>query len=209
MNLNDYNKWTDTTAIYPDAGKKTFNETLYLILGLSSEAGEVAGKLKKIVRGDNIDPETNLTLLENLNLKKTFFNIITKSGSTSETLLNMLLIKELMEKNKILDSAEITTKSTPSKEVGDKKQVDVSHLMAKINRSAVIRITYDDVDDDDTTKKATDLNTAKSETTGTSNSILATMDGRGKEVQSAQKTDDSKKTKEKDNNEKVHWYKYS
>lgn len=112
-------------------------------------------------------------------------------------------IKELMEKNKILDSAEITTKSTPSKEVGDKKQVDVSHLMAKINRSAVIRITYDDVDDDDTTKKATDLNTAKSETTGTSNSILATMDGRGKEVQSAQKTDNSKKTKENDNNEKA------
>ena len=66
MNLNDYNKWTDSTAIYPDAGKKTFNETLYLVLGLSSEAGEVAGKLKKIVRGDTIDPETYVSELSDV-----------------------------------------------------------------------------------------------------------------------------------------------
>ena len=66
MNLLDYQKWTLTTAIYPDAGKKTFNETLYLVLGLSSEAGEVAGKLKKIVRGDKIDPETYVSELSDV-----------------------------------------------------------------------------------------------------------------------------------------------
>ena len=66
MDLNDYNQWTNSTAIYPDAGKKTFNETLYLVLGLASEAGEVAGKLKKIVRGDKIDPETYVSELSDV-----------------------------------------------------------------------------------------------------------------------------------------------
>ena len=36
------------------------------MLGLSSEAGEVAGKLKKIVRGDKIDPETYVSELSDV-----------------------------------------------------------------------------------------------------------------------------------------------
>lgn len=70
---------------------------------------------KKVYFIDNIDPETNLTLLENLNLKKTFFNIITKSGSTSETLLNMLLIKDLMEKNNINFEKQVLFTTDPNK----------------------------------------------------------------------------------------------
>ena len=66
MNINDYQKWTLTTAVYPEAGLKSFNETLYLVLGLASEAGEVAGKLKKIVRGDNIDPESYVSELSDV-----------------------------------------------------------------------------------------------------------------------------------------------
>jgi len=58
MNINDYQKWTLTTAVYPDAGKGGFNEINYLVLGLASEAGEVAGKLKKIIRGDDVPPES-------------------------------------------------------------------------------------------------------------------------------------------------------
>lgn len=57
MNINEYQKWTLSTAIYPQAGEHTFQEVNYLTLGLSSEAGEVAGKLKKIIRGDNVPPE--------------------------------------------------------------------------------------------------------------------------------------------------------
>ena len=56
MNLNDYKDFTLKTAVYPGAGEHTFNEALYLTLGLASEAGEVAGKIKKIVRGDKVDP---------------------------------------------------------------------------------------------------------------------------------------------------------
>jgi len=45
MNLSDYQEWTKTTAIYP--GTRAIE---YLALGLTSEAGEVAGKVKKYVR---------------------------------------------------------------------------------------------------------------------------------------------------------------
>lgn len=45
MNLNEYQIWTRTTAIYPE------NKAIeYLSLGLVSEAGEVAGKTKKYIR---------------------------------------------------------------------------------------------------------------------------------------------------------------
>ncbi len=51
MNLTDYRLFTRTTAIYPKP-----QALEYLALGLCSEAGEVAGKIKKQIRdggGDN------------------------------------------------------------------------------------------------------------------------------------------------------------
>ena len=45
MNFDDYQNKAVTTAIYPKN-----QATQYLTLGLVSEAGEVAGKLKKIIR---------------------------------------------------------------------------------------------------------------------------------------------------------------
>lgn len=48
MQINEYQEWTDKTAIYPkNAG------IAYTILGLASETGEVAGKFKKIIRDEN------------------------------------------------------------------------------------------------------------------------------------------------------------
>lgn len=46
MEFNDYQKESRRTAIYPDAGK---NMT-YPVLGLCGEAGEVAEKMKKVMR---------------------------------------------------------------------------------------------------------------------------------------------------------------
>jgi len=63
MNFNDYQKETQKTAIYP---KKKGLE--YTVLGLSNEAGEVAGKLKKHIRGDikyaNLDKFTEMITSE-------------------------------------------------------------------------------------------------------------------------------------------------
>ncbi len=48
IGFNDYQDKTNSTAIYP---KEKALE--YLVLGLASEAGEVAGKLKKYIRDNN------------------------------------------------------------------------------------------------------------------------------------------------------------
>lgn len=50
MNLTDYTFFTRTTAIYPE--KQALE---YLALGLCSEAGEVAGKVKKLLRDKTWD----------------------------------------------------------------------------------------------------------------------------------------------------------
>lgn len=50
MQLEAYQKWSRTTAIYPPQDAVT-----YLTLGLTSEAGEVAGKVKKKLRDGGIN----------------------------------------------------------------------------------------------------------------------------------------------------------
>ena len=50
MNWNDYSKAITEFCIYPDAGEGTDVELAYLTLGLASEAGEVAGLMKKDMR---------------------------------------------------------------------------------------------------------------------------------------------------------------
>lgn len=56
MELNDYQKKALETAIYPEQFR-----TIYPALGLTGEAGEVADKVKKVIRDKNADfsdPET-------------------------------------------------------------------------------------------------------------------------------------------------------
>jgi NTP pyrophosphatase (non-canonical NTP hydrolase) len=50
MDFNSYQRRASHTAIYPTDG---LNGLLYTSLGLVSEAGEVAGKVKKILRDNN------------------------------------------------------------------------------------------------------------------------------------------------------------
>lgn len=56
MNCNEYQKNTLSTAIYPEAGTGGDLELYYLAMGLTSEAGEVAGKIKKLLRDGVYDP---------------------------------------------------------------------------------------------------------------------------------------------------------
>lgn len=50
--FNVYQAKAGQTAIYPESGTGSFNAVAYAVLGLSNEAGEVAGKLKKVWRDD-------------------------------------------------------------------------------------------------------------------------------------------------------------
>ena len=48
MNFNEYQKIARSTAVYPEEYK-----VIYPALGLCGEAGEVADKIKKTIRGDS------------------------------------------------------------------------------------------------------------------------------------------------------------
>lgn len=50
MEMSEYQVCTWETAIYPEAGEATLLALSYVALGASNEAGEVAGKVKKIIR---------------------------------------------------------------------------------------------------------------------------------------------------------------
>ena len=49
MDLNQYQDKSRSTALYPNAG----NNLIYPTLGLSGESGEVADKVKKVLRDKN------------------------------------------------------------------------------------------------------------------------------------------------------------
>lgn len=50
MEMNDYQKHTRTTAVYPGAGERGTDAVVYTSLGLAGEAGEIANKVKKVLR---------------------------------------------------------------------------------------------------------------------------------------------------------------
>ena len=49
MNFKEYQEKSRETAVYPDLG----DNFIYPTLGLTSEAGEVASKVKKVMRDEN------------------------------------------------------------------------------------------------------------------------------------------------------------
>lgn len=55
-------------------------------------------KAPKFYVEDNVDPERMVALLDVIDVKKTCFNVITKSGSTSETMSQYLIIMDILKK---------------------------------------------------------------------------------------------------------------
>lgn len=55
-------------------------------------------KFPKLYVEDNVDPERMSALLDVLDLDKTIFNVVTKSGATSETMAQYLIIMDILKK---------------------------------------------------------------------------------------------------------------
>lgn len=79
----------------------------FVVLGIGGSAlGPIAveqalmdgqGKMKLVVE-DNVDPERLARVFGSLDLKKTMFNVITKSGRTSETMSQMMYAANALQK---------------------------------------------------------------------------------------------------------------
>lgn len=67
---------------------------------------------------DNVDPERMMALLDVIEVEKTMFNVITKSGSTSETMTQYLIINDIL-KSKLGDKAKEHIIATTSKSTGN------------------------------------------------------------------------------------------
>ncbi len=55
-------------------------------------------KAPKLYVEDNVDPERMQALLDVIDVKKTCFNVVTKSGATSETMSQYLIIMDILKK---------------------------------------------------------------------------------------------------------------
>ena len=75
-------------------------------------------KFPKLYVEDNVDPERMKALLDVIDLEKTMFNVITKSGSTSETMSQYLIIMDLL-KAKFGDKAKDHMIATTSEKKGN------------------------------------------------------------------------------------------
>ena len=71
---------------------------------------------------DNIDPDQISMLLETLNLEKTLVNVITKSGTTAETMSQYMIVAKILE-DKLGDNYRRNIVVTTDKEVGLLRQI--------------------------------------------------------------------------------------
>lgn len=67
---------------------------------------------------DNVDPERMKALLDVINVEETVFNVITKSGATSETMTQYLIVYDILKK-RLGDSAKDHIIATTSENTGN------------------------------------------------------------------------------------------
>lgn len=72
---------------------------------------------------DNIDPDSMNSLLDMLDLKKTLVNVITKSGSTAETMSQFMIVKDRLEKELGEDEYRKNVVATTDRQTGVLRQI--------------------------------------------------------------------------------------
>ncbi len=80
------------SALGPMAVQQAINHPYYNEL-----SREKRGGYPRLYVADNVDPEKLAYLFDVIDIDKTLFNVISKSGSTSETMSQFMIIKEMLE----------------------------------------------------------------------------------------------------------------
>lgn len=89
------------SALGPMAVQQAINHPFYNEISRKKRGG-----YPKFYVADNVDPERLVYLFETIDITKTLFNVISKSGSTSETMSQFMIIKELLEQKLGKESAK-------------------------------------------------------------------------------------------------------
>ncbi len=80
------------SALGPMAVQQAINHPYYNELPREKRNG-----YPKLYIADNVDPEKLVYLFETIDITKCLFNVISKSGSTSETMSQFMIIKQMLE----------------------------------------------------------------------------------------------------------------
>ena len=107
MDLNEYQVKTNETATYPKDG---INGLLYVSLGCAGEAGEIANKVKKILRGDHeLTPEVCLAILNEVGDVLWYLAQIAEVLNVdldAIAIMNLAKLKKRKEQNKIMGEGD-------------------------------------------------------------------------------------------------------
>lgn len=80
------------SALGPISVQQAINHPFYNELSREKRNG-----FPKFYVVDNVDPEKLVYLFDTIDITKTMFNVVSKSGSTSETMSQFMIIKQLLE----------------------------------------------------------------------------------------------------------------
>lgn len=89
--INSINDDFDSIVVIGIGGSALGNKALYSALKTEK------GLTKKLFVADNVDPTLIYDILAQIELKRTLFNVVTKSGTTAETMSVYLLILQILK----------------------------------------------------------------------------------------------------------------
>lgn len=76
---------------------------------------------------DNVDPESFKVLTDKIDFKNTLFNVISKSGTTVETMANYIVIRDMLERKELNPEDHLLFTTDPSRgvlrEIADKEDI--------------------------------------------------------------------------------------
>lgn len=102
------------SALGPIAVQQAINHPYYNEL-----TKEKRGGYPKLYVADNVDPERLTYLFDTIDVTKCLFNCVSKSGSTSETMSQFMIIKEMLEEKLTKEEAAKHVVCTTDKENGN------------------------------------------------------------------------------------------
>lgn len=105
------------SALGPIAVQQAINHPYY------NELPEKRNGYPRLYVADNVDPERLVTLFDVIDIKKTLFNVVSKSGSTSETMSQFMIIKEMLEKELGKEAARKHIVCTTDPKVGNLRPI--------------------------------------------------------------------------------------
>ncbi len=101
------------SALGPMAVHQAINHPYY-----NEVSREKRGGFPKFYVADNVDPEKLTYLFETIDITKTLFNVVSKSGQTSETMSQFMIVKKMLEE-KMGKDAKNNIVCTTDKENGN------------------------------------------------------------------------------------------